>query len=198
MTMFLYLFLACQEKGDPSPDDTASNREPGSESNTETGTDPSTEPSSEPGAETEPSTEPSSETAQEPSTEPSSEPAAEPTTEPTQNPIEIIGSYLDNTSAEHRITEDSWLIDYGGSDQYYYLFSQYSNSDQYVIAENDANNPPPEPGAWSRFDWYFDGPTLWACQTISNAPSEAAALNTEKPDFGDTDSCRPYGWMRLD
>ena len=193
MIILGYLLLACQEKTE-SPEEETTENNVESEDTSEPSTE--TEPSGEPG--TEPSNEPSAEPSTETSTEPSTEPSGEPSSEPAQQPIAIMGTYLDNTSAEHRITEDSWLIDYGGSDQYYYLFTQYSNADQYVIAENDLNNPPPEPGAWSRFDWHFAGTELWVCQTVSNADSEASALATEKPNFSEADSCRPYGWMKLD
>ncbi len=115
-------------------------------------------------------------------------------------PLEIIGSYIDNLSTEHLITDESWLVDYGGLDQYYYMISQYSNESQYVIAENSPNNPPPEPGAWSRFDWTYDGNGhLWVCQTTFEARSESEALQTPAADASNPSQggCDPYGWWRL-
>jgi hypothetical protein len=148
------------------------------------------EPSSE--ASTEPSTEPSSEASTEPSTEPSSD--------PNSGPLEIIGSYIDNYSTEHVITATSWLLDYGSQEQYFYSITQYSNTDQYVIAENDESNGSLEAGKWSRFDWTYDASnSLWVCQTTSDALSEELALSTEAPDKSNPSEvgCRNYGWMHL-
>lgn len=200
--MILWIFtLACaQKETDQTEVDV---QEPTSEDTAEDSTEPSDNPSDEPSGEasTEPSVEPSGEPTNEPSSNPSDEPSNEPSNDPNQGPLEITGSYLDNTSSEHVITQTSWLIDYGSNEQYYYMITQYDNAMQYVIAENDESNGPLEAGLWSRFDWTYDTDNqLWVCQTSSDSVSEEIALNTEAPDKSNPgqEGCRNYGWMRLD
>jgi hypothetical protein len=169
------------------------------DTSSEASQEPSSEsdPASEPSIETEPSSEPSSNPTNEPTNDPSTEPSSE---EEPIGPLEIVGSYIDNYSTEHLITDSSWLIDYGSLDEYYYLITQYSNVDQYVIAENDDNNGALEAGRWSRFDWTYDANSyLWVCQTVSDALTEELALSTEAPDKSNPSQggCRNYGWMRL-
>ena len=118
----------------------------------------------------------------------------------TEEELEIIGSYIDNYSSEHVITQNGWLIDYGSLEEYYYIITQFSNTDTFLVAENDNSNGIPEAGAWSRFDWTYDqNDALWVCQTTNIAENQEAALATEKPDNSNPSStgCEPYGWLKL-
>ena len=198
MTFIWLLFSACMQK-ETSQTETDVQDGPSSEETEE----PSSEASTEPSSETDPaeaSQEPSNEPSSNPTSEPTNEPTTEPSSDPNSGPLEIVGSYIDNYSAEHLITSTSWLIDYGSLDEYYYIITQYSNTDQYVIAENDENNGTLEAGKWSRFDWTYDASNnLWVCQTSSDSLTEQLALNTEAPDKSNPaqGGCRNYDWMRL-
>ena len=193
--MLWLLSFACMQKesAQTEPDATGdlTNEDTGDSAEESSG-EPSADPDEE---ENEPSTEPSGE----PSGEPSNEENEEPSDEPSQGPLEIAGSYMDNTSTEHVITQNSWLFDYGAGEQYFYHITQYDNALQYVIAENSENNGVLEAGFWSRFDWTYQDNHLWVCQTASNAATEAAALSTETPDKSNPgeEGCRNYGWLRL-
>ena len=185
MLMCWTLLMACGQK------------EQGTQNTAEEPTsDPVSSPTSDPS--TEPSASPTSDPSSEPSSSPTSDPSSEPTSEPTSEPLEIAGSYSDNIGSEHVISQTLWLIDYGSSEQYYYHIEEYSNSEDFLVAENDPDNGPPEAGAWSRFDWVYqpDG-SLWVCQTQSTAPTVQDALNAQAPDVNDAGSCTPYGWMQL-
>ena len=196
--MILWIFtLACAQK-EPNQTEVDVNEDSTSEDTAAPSTEPSSNPSDEPSSEA--STEPSAEPSTEPSANPSDEPSTEPGDEPSQEPLEIVGSYLDNTSSEHVITQISWLIDYGSNEQYFYRITQYDNAMQYLIAENDESNGVLEAGFWSRFDWTYDtNNQLWVCQTTSDSVSEEIALNTDAPDKSNPaqEGCRNYGWMRL-
>ena len=148
--------------------------------------------------ETETTTESQTETTTETETESQTETETETETETTPN-LAIAGNYTDNQGNEHLITNALWSIDYGANDLYEYYITQYDNLNWYVIAENSASNGAPEAGAWSRFDWTFHNNQLWFCQTIFDAPSEAAALQTPAPDASDPTQggCDGYGWWRL-
>ena len=198
--MLWLLTFACQQKESNQTEIDATDQPTGedtAELSGEPSDEPSSNPSNEPSGET--SSEPSGETSSEPSSNPSDEPSNEPTDEPSQEPLEIAGSYIDNTSTEHVITQTSWLLDYGAGEQYFYSITQYDNTMQYVIAENSENNGVLEAGYWSRFDWTYLDNHLWVCQTTSNAATEAAALSTEAPDKSNPaeEGCRNYGWLRL-
>ena len=198
--MLWLLTIACQQK-ETNQTEIDATEDPTSEDTAEASIEPSGEPSANPSDEPsqEASSEPSGEPSGEPSSNPSDEPSNEPTDDPSQDPLEIAGSYIDNTSTEHVITQTSWLLDYGPTEQYFYHITQYDNVMQYVIAENDASNGVLEAGYWSRFDWTYADNHLWVCQTTSNAATEAAALSTEVPDKSNPaeEGCRNYGWMRL-
>ena len=179
MLMFWMMIFACGQKEQNSVDSSES------EDTAVAVEEPSVEPTSDPS------------TGDDPGEEPSSDPASEPTSEPTLEPLELVGSYSDNIGSEHVITQDLWLIDYGSNEQYYYHIDQYSNDEDYLIAENDDANGSPESGAWSRFDWVYHADTLWVCQTMSTATSQQEALAAEPPDVDIAGSCTPYGWMQL-
>lgn len=194
--MLWLLSLACtQKESDQTRVDAT-----GEQTSEDTGAQ-AANPSGEPSSDTdEEENEASAEPSGEPSVEPSSEePSDESSDEPSQEPLEIAGSYIDNTSTEHVITQNSWLFDYGAGEQYFYHITQYDNAMQYVIAENSENNGIAEAGFWSRFDWTYQDNHLWVCQTTSNAATEAAALSTETPDKSNPgeEGCRNYGWLRL-
>jgi hypothetical protein len=77
--------------------------------------------------------------------------------------------------------------------------SQYGNSDQYVIAQNDPTNEW-GPNLWTRFDWHFDATgALWYCQTAYDAADETAAVDTPAATSDDpaNGGCVGFAWSAL-
>ena len=79
-------------------------------------------------------------------------------------------------------------------------YSQFSNTDQFIIAQNDDANDY-NAGKWSRFDWTWTGgdTQLWFCQTAYAAESEADALGTTAADDSDpaNTGCGGFAWSQL-
>jgi hypothetical protein len=153
--------------------------------------DTSIEPATEPAGE--PTTEPATEPATEPSSEASTEPAGEPATEP-QDDVSIIGIWDDGYGGTYDITSET-ITNWGSV----YAITQYSNSDMYIIAQNDANNEY-NPSLWSRFDWTMDVyNNFYLCQTAYDAVSEEDALNTPAADSSNPtiDGCGEFAWSSI-
>ncbi len=115
--------------------------------------------------------------------------------------LTIFGSYQDSYDGHHEITQTVWTQSgYGAASHFF--FSQFSNADQYAIAQNGPDNAY-SPDKWSRYDWtwYDDGEglALWYCQTAYGADTEADALATEAADATDPSSggCSGYSWSKL-
>lgn len=111
----------------------------------------------------------------------------------TQDALEIAGSWVDNYAGSHEITQSTWVMDMGGT----FHISQYSNGDDFLIAQNDAANAY-NPDLWSRFDWTYDGSDLYYCQSAYDAASEAAALAATPANASDLNSgCGGFAWSAL-
>jgi hypothetical protein len=97
-----------------------------------------------------------------------------------QGPLDILGDYTDEYATDHEVRQDVWTADAN-----IYNLTQYSNAEQWVVAQNDSTHGW-APDLWSRFDWTwdFDG-NLWLCQTAFDAADEAAALATPASDASD-------------
>ncbi len=107
--------------------------------------------------------------------------------------LEIIGSYTDNYTSDHEVSQTTWVT--MGST---FHISQYSNADDYLVAENDASNAY-NPSQWSRFDWTTDGAgDLFYCQIVYDAADEDTALAASDADRGDLSSgCNSFAWSQL-
>ncbi len=106
--------------------------------------------------------------------------------------LAITGSYEDTFGGTHEITDDLWQ-----SGESSFEIASYSNSEQYLIAQNAPTNAY-NPGLWSRFDWTTDAGDLYYCQTAYAAESEAAALATERADDASlSGGCGGFEWSLL-
>ncbi len=114
-----------------------------------------------------------------------------------QGPLEIIGAYADDFGTTHTITADLWTMDFGGDPATFDVL-QYSNADDYLVAQNGAGNAF-NPGLYSRFDWSSYQNELYFCQGTFDAASEAEAAAAESPDpSGPTaGGCGGFPWSRL-
>jgi hypothetical protein len=114
-------------------------------------------------------------------------------------PLAICGEYADEFDTSYVITATSWTLTYAGSDPLASDITLYDNEEQYVVGRNDSANAF-NPNLWSRFDWTQFDTALWVCQSAYDAPSEAAALATARPDDSDPSvdgSCGVGAWSRL-
>jgi len=115
--------------------------------------------------------------------------------------LAIAGHYDDEWGGHHAITSEVWTQ--SGFDAVSQFFvSEYSNTEVWLVAKNGPDN------AWnadlfSRFDWTWmddgTGEALWFCQTIFNAESAEAALNTPAADATDpaVGGCGDFPWTKL-
>ncbi|MBN2360578.1 MAG: hypothetical protein JXR83_14070 [Deltaproteobacteria bacterium] len=112
--------------------------------------------------------------------------------------LEIVGNYVDDWGYDHNLTQTEWIDPGDPSDSIFHI-SQFSNSGQFIIAQNDPANPYTTAYLWSRFDWTYDtGSVLHFCQITYTADSEAAALAATGADRGNLVSgCDGYSWSRL-
>ncbi|EDM81936.1 hypothetical protein PPSIR1_05698 [Plesiocystis pacifica SIR-1] len=90
--------------------------------------------------------------------------------------LEIVGEYVDEWGSEHTITDAQWQ-----QDALLFHVLDYDNEADYLIAENDANNEW-SAGLFSRFDWAWDGDSLYYCQTVYDAEAAEAAEAAEPAD----------------
>ncbi len=97
--------------------------------------------------------------------------------------LEIVGNYVDNWDTRHEITDESWtqIMD---SDTSVFLFSQFSNEDNYAIAQNHADNAY-NAELWSRLEWTEHDGSLWYCQSVYDAETEQDALTAVAADASD-------------
>ncbi len=119
----------------------------------------------------------------------------------TPAPLAIAGHYDDEWGGHHEITSEVWTQS-GFGEVSQFLVRTYSNAEGWLVARNGPDN------AWnadlfSRFDWMWvddgTGEVLWFCQTIFDAESEEAALNTPAADATDpaVAGCGDFPWTRL-
>ena len=118
--------------------------------------------------------------------------------EPDSSELGLFGSYTDEHLIFHTITEEVW--DAGPNRMF--NISQYDNISGFLIAQNGDNNNQQYgmPGRWSKFQWYStDGGELFYCQSISDAPSEDAAMtaNADVADLGLGCAGSPWTEIRL-
>jgi hypothetical protein len=108
--------------------------------------------------------------------------------------LAIAGSYTDEFGTEHVIDDVSWTQTFPGYPGTTWTITSYDNDATYVIAQNSADDPF-NPSLWSRFDWVGD---LYYCQATFDAPTEADALATPRPDDTDLDAgCGGFAWTDL-
>jgi len=108
--------------------------------------------------------------------------------------LAIAGTWTDNWGGSHTITDTTWVQAFGT-----YNISQFDNSAQVVIAENNFGNSSAA-GLWSRFDWTWDTSSmLWYCQTCYDCADETAALTTAAADSSDpaTAGCGGFSWTSM-
>lgn len=114
--------------------------------------------------------------------------------EPVDATPEIVGTYVDDFGSEHVITETTWTM-YGNS---VFHILDVDNEGDWLVAQNDAANEY-NPDLYSRMEWYDDGTTLWFCQSVFDAATEADALAADPADVDalDTDGCGGFPWSQL-
>ena len=115
-----------------------------------------------------------------------------------EGPLEIIGRYIDTYETAHVITETDWMMKSATYGVSIYKISQYSNKNDFIIAQNDESNGY-APEKWSRFDYTEKNGDLYYCQTAYDAETEEAALATPAADKTDpaTTGCGGFAWTKL-
>jgi hypothetical protein len=116
---------------------------------------------------------------------------------PPSGELDIAGDYMDDYDTVHRITDQSWtqVSDFGTS---VFEISEFSNDEQYVIAQNAADNDF-NAELWSRFDWTEKDGELWFCQVVFDAETEEDALNAKRAVDSDpaNGGCGGFAWSKL-
>jgi len=111
--------------------------------------------------------------------------------------LAIIGTYNDGFS-DHAVAETTWTMSSDGMADSVFHIASYSNTEQFLVAENDAANEY-NPGLWSRFDWAYVGADLYLCQPAYDAASQAAAAAASGADRLDITGtgCGGFPWSKL-
>lgn len=111
------------------------------------------------------------------------------------NRLEITGSYNDNFGGSHEITQSTWTQDFGGRAVFILTITSFTNSEDYLVGEN-------EDGTFSRIDWTVFNSDLYFCTT---AFAQATADDAEAAGEGVADKTDPsaggcgiFTWSRLD
>jgi hypothetical protein len=99
--------------------------------------------------------------------------------------LAIVGTWLDEFDTEHVIDEEAWTQQYAGYDPLVFEIAAWG--DGWLVAQNGAQNAY-FAGAWSRFDWAWDGELLLVCQSAFDAPDQAAAEAATPADTRDLDA----------
>ncbi len=111
-------------------------------------------------------------------------------------PIEVEGVWFDGW--DFQIIDDAtWTLGAPPA-QSDHLISDYSNADDWAVAQN-APDHPWNPDLWSLFEWTWFGDAWWICQTAFDAASEEEALAADPADPAapDTDGCGGFPWSTL-
>lgn len=105
--------------------------------------------------------------------------------------LAIAGEYTDEWGDMHTITSANWTNSAGT-----FHFEIWDNENAYIGAQNDAANMY-SPGLYSRFDWHFEGTTLYYCQTAYDAASlsDALAAMADRSDLAA--GCGGFAWTNL-
>lgn len=116
-------------------------------------------------------------------------------------PLAIAGAYTDAFGTAHEITDTSWTQTFGSGTTaaaYAFAITSYDNVEQYLIAENGADNGY-FPGLWSRFDWTDVDGDLFYCQSAFDAATEEDAFAAPRADDTDPASggCGGFAWTAL-
>lgn len=117
-------------------------------------------------------------------TEESGETAADDT-------LSIIGSYTDEYGDMHEVGADSWSNAAGS-----FAIDSYDNDDMWLVAQNAESNEY-SPGLWSRFDWAWDGETLYYCQSVFDGMTMADAMAGGADAADLTMGCGGFAWTNL-
>jgi hypothetical protein len=115
--------------------------------------------------------------------------------------VEIAGAYTTNFGASITITDLEWKDETTFDDVIYvsiYSISIYDNDANYLVAQNSADNDY-NPEKWSRFDWVETEDTLYYCQSIFDAETEADADDGDgASDPSDLEAgCGGFSWSEL-
>ena len=100
----------------------------------------------------------------------------------TLHPVDlpITGTCTDAYAGEHQIDGAGWTMTYswgtGSSVSEFHVVDWDGDADTGTLIAQNSEEAAYDPGAWSRFDYVVDGGTLYYCQTLYNAGSEAEAL----------------------
>ena len=115
---------------------------------------------------------------------------------PDTSDLTLLGTYTDEELVSHTITEEVW----DAGPERLFNISQFDNLSGFLIAQNGSSNNPRygNPERWSKFQWYRnDDGELFYCQSISDAPSEDAAL-TANADVADLSlGCAGRPWTEI-
>lgn len=112
-------------------------------------------------------------------------------------PARLIGAFEDDYGIRYSISQQAWTQHPLST----YHITQWHADAQYLIAQNDADNPS-DGGLWTRIDWIRLSempPYEWAfCLSVYDAPTaaEAEAANIVQRDTPRT-GCNGYPFSRM-
>ncbi|SHK08036.1 hypothetical protein SAMN05444000_11863 [Shimia gijangensis] len=91
------------------------------------------------------------------------------------NAPEISETYVDETGQFHAVGADGWLT-FGLGEQLVYFVCLVDNENDYLIAQNGSANDE-DYELYSRFEWFVVEDQLFFCNQVSDAGSQADAMD---------------------
>lgn len=130
-----------------------------------------------------------------------SEASTESDSQPIEDDLEIIGTYTTDFGSSVTVSNVEWKDETTFGDVTYtslFTITYYDNRETYLVAQNNTDNSY-NPELWSRFDWTVSVDTIYYCQSVYDAASEAvakAAGDVSDPDNLDG-GCGGFPWSQL-
>jgi hypothetical protein len=117
-------------------------------------------------------------------------------------PLEIIGAWVEVFPGgagmqTHTISEESWAIASEFGDSLHHIDSWDARA-RVLVAQSDESNAF-NPGLWGKFEWLYDGGTLYYCQSVYDAETSDAAWSAPGAEPSDLDAgCGGFPWSPLE
>ena len=108
--------------------------------------------------------------------------------------MDLDGDFVDNNGQPHTINAFLWVM---GTAPSLFHIAEYSNDDNYALAQNDAANES-NSGLYSKFEWTTNAEgALFYCQSTEDASSmeDAKDPSADKADL--ESGCVGFSWSEM-
>jgi hypothetical protein len=103
--------------------------------------------------------------------------------------VGVVGEYTGSGMGQHKITAHTWVQTYGESTSHF-TFTHVEHLTEgagLAIARNSQSNEFAA-GQWSRFEWRIRNGAHWYCQSVYDAATSSAAIDSPPADDSDVEN----------